>query len=191
MNNGFELIREYIEKYDKFVISTHQSPDADGLGSCIAFRDLMVSMGKTALIINSDPTPETLLFFDPDKEINVINEGYKIPDNIGEYAQVVLDTNDYDNIGIAYELLKDRVKDLFIIDHHEGGKTSSTPTTSRPAHHRLRRSFTGSSGILTSPFPSRRHRPSTPASSLTPAPSSIPKPPGRPTASPATAWTWA
>ncbi len=121
MNEKYKLIGDYIEKYDKFVLSTHQSPDADGLGSCIAFRDLLTSLGKESIIINSDPTPDTLFFFDIDKEINVINDGYKIPDNIEEYAQFVLDTHDYDNIGIAYMMLKDRVRDLFIIDHHEGG----------------------------------------------------------------------
>ena len=123
MNDNFELIKDYIAKHDKFVISTHQSPDADGLGSCLALRELLENIGKKAIIINSDPTPDTLIFFDINKEINVINDGFKIPDNIEEYAQFVLDTNDYDNIGIAYEMLKDRVKDLFIIDHHEGGET--------------------------------------------------------------------
>ena len=40
---------------------------------------------------------------------------------LNEYAVFVLDTNDFNNIGAAYNHIKDKVKDVFIIDHHEGG----------------------------------------------------------------------
>lgn len=120
MEIDFRKLDEFISKNDKFIVSTHQSPDADGIGAEIAFVNLLKELGKETIIVNSDPTPENLLFMDIDDEINVITNGYEIPDNIDEYAQFVLDTNDYDNIGKAYDLLRNRVKDLFIIDHHEG-----------------------------------------------------------------------
>lgn len=122
MNQGFKKLDEYLSKYDKFIISTHESPDADGLGSEIAFNELLKNLGKETIIINSDPTPETVAFIDIDNEINLISE-ITLPDNIDEYAQFVLDTNDYDNIGQAYHVLSNKVKDHFIIDHHEGEKT--------------------------------------------------------------------
>lgn len=113
----------YLSKYDKFVISTHESPDADGLGAEIAFHEFLENYGKTSIIINSDPTPTNVDFIDIDNEINIISDpAFKLPEDIDEYAQFVLDTNDYDNIGIAYKTLHSRVKDIFIIDHHEGSK---------------------------------------------------------------------
>ncbi len=120
MRSGFEKLEKFISKYDRFIISTHQSPDADGIGACIAFNELLNNLNKKSIIINSDPTPDTIKFCDTDNEINVLSEGFKLPEDIEDYAHFVLDTNDYDNIGIIYELMKDRVKDLFIIDHHEG-----------------------------------------------------------------------
>jgi len=114
MNN----LDNYLSRYDKFIISTHESPDGDGLGAEIAFHELLQNLGKESIIINSDPVPDTFKFIDVDNEINVIGESFKLPDNIEDYAQFVLDTNDFDNIGNIYTLIKDRVEDVFIIDHH-------------------------------------------------------------------------
>lgn len=117
---GFVKLDNFLAKYDKFVISTHESPDADGLGAEIAFKEFLGNLGKTSIIINSDPTPDIVEFIDIDNEINVFTDDFKLPEDIEEYAQFVFDTNDYDNIGSAYHMLKDKVKDVFIIDHHEG-----------------------------------------------------------------------
>ncbi len=122
MDIGFKNLDSYLKKYDKIIISTHESPDADGLGAEIAFHELLQDIGKKSIIINSDPTPDTVEFIDIDNEINIYDESFQLPDDIEEYAQIVLDTNDYDNIGAAYHKLKDVVQDLFIIDHHEGDR---------------------------------------------------------------------
>ncbi len=120
MELDFTNLENFINQHDKFVVSTHQSPDADGIGAQLAFCHLLRELGKETLVINSDPIPENLKFLDIDNEITQLGKDIEIPDNIEEYAQFVLDTNDYDNIGTAYEALKDRVNALFIIDHHEG-----------------------------------------------------------------------
>jgi len=120
VHSGFKNLDDYLSQYDKFVISTHESPDADGIGAELAFNELLLMLGKTSLILNSDPLPDTLEFLDIDREINILTSPDELPGNIHEYAQFVLDTNDYDNIGSAYEILRDRVRDIFIIDHHEG-----------------------------------------------------------------------
>ncbi len=120
MELDFTNLENFINQHDKFVVSTHQSPDADGIGAQLAFCHLLRELGKETLVINSDPIPENLKFLDIDNEITQLGKDIEIPDNIEEYAQFVLDTNDYDNIGTAYEALKDRINALFIIDHHEG-----------------------------------------------------------------------
>lgn len=120
MREEFSNLDTYLAKYEKFVISTHESPDWDGLGGEIAMFELLKSLGKKPLIINSDPTPDPFLFLDLEHDIHVMNDNFTLPGDITEYAQLVLDTNDYDNIGSAYHVLKDKVREYFIIDHHEG-----------------------------------------------------------------------
>lgn len=119
MQEDIARFEEFISKYDRFIISTHESPDWDGLGAEIALDELLKKLGKITIIINSDPTPETFLFLDPDNDIKILNDTLTLPGDIGEYAQFVLDTNDYDNIGSASKVLGKLVKDIFIIDHHE------------------------------------------------------------------------
>ncbi|MCL2025326.1 MAG: bifunctional oligoribonuclease/PAP phosphatase NrnA [Leptospirales bacterium] len=120
MENGFQNLDAYLRKHDKFIVSTHESPDADGLGAEIAFAELLVFLGKEVIILNSDPTPGTIEFVDVDREIIIFDENTPPIENSNEYAQFVLDTNDFDNIGVIYHTLKDSIKDIFIIDHHEG-----------------------------------------------------------------------
>lgn len=124
MDEDFVKLETFLSKYDKFVISTHESPDWDGLGGEIAMFELLKKLGKKPLIVNSDPTPDNFLFLDIEHDINVMNGAFILPDDIAEYAQFVLDTNDYNNIGAAaYNALKDRVREVFIIDHHEGDES--------------------------------------------------------------------
>ena len=120
MREELKNLDAYLAKYEKFVISTHESPDWDGLGGEIALFELLKSIGKKPLIINSDPTPDSFLFLDLERDIHVMNGDFALPGDINEYAQIVLDTNDYENIGSAYHVLKDKVREYFIIDHHEG-----------------------------------------------------------------------
>lgn len=120
MSRPIKNLENFLKKNNKFIISTHESPDADGLGSEIAFLDFLKQTGKKAIIFNSDPTPEICKFIDMDNEINILKNQTQLPPDIEEYSQFVLDTNDYDNIGSAYRVLSGLVKDYFIIDHHEG-----------------------------------------------------------------------
>ena len=122
MKSGFDKLESYLSRYDRFVISTHESPDADGLGAEIAFHEFLQWLGKTSIIINSDPIPDNVKFIDVDGEINIANGDFTLPEDITEYAQFVLDTNDYDNIGSAYKVLSTKVQACFIIDHHEGSR---------------------------------------------------------------------
>lgn len=119
MNQSIRMLDEFLKRNDKFIISTHESPDADGLGCEIAFLDFLKQMGKTVMVLNSDPVPEICRFLDIDNELTVLEDESKLPADINEYAQFVLDTNDYHNIGSAYGILSTRVKEYFIIDHHQ------------------------------------------------------------------------
>ncbi len=120
MNKAIRKLENFLGKYDKFIVSTHESPDADGLGAEIAFLDLLKQLGKEAYIFNSDPTPEICKFMDMDNEINILKDKEQLPDDIDDFAQFVLDTNDYDNTGTSYKILHTIVRETFIIDHHEG-----------------------------------------------------------------------
>ncbi len=122
MHHGFKNLENFLIGKEKIIISTHESPDGDGLGAEIAFNELMINLGKKSIIMNSDPIPDIFQFIDHDKEIRIVSGTNDLPQDISEYVLIILDTNDFDNIGQLYPMLKDLVKDIFIIDHHEGGE---------------------------------------------------------------------
>lgn len=122
MHPGFENIRRYINAHERFIISTHESPDGDGLGAEIAFRELLQSMGKDAIIVNSDPIPEKFSFIDEENEIIVFSDAEENSIGADDRALFVLDTNDVSNIGPLNLYLDGKIRGHFIIDHHEGGK---------------------------------------------------------------------
>ncbi len=122
MHLGFGNLERFLARHERFIISTHESPDGDGLGAEIGFREILTSLGRESVILNSDPVPDKFLFIDPEHEINVYDDSITLPHPLEEYAVFVLDTNDFDNIGTIFPKLRDRVREVFIIDHHEGGK---------------------------------------------------------------------
>lgn len=128
MDESLKSVEDFIKTHKNFIITTHESPDVDGLGAEIAFAALLKKLGKNCTIINSDPTPEKFLFLDMDSEINVIAKGYDPPSDLENYALVVLDTNDFTNIGTIANLIKEEIAGIFVIDHHEGSNNRATST---------------------------------------------------------------
>lgn len=49
---------ELLEAHDNILILTHMSPDGDTLGSGTALCRVLLSQGKKAAVVNSDPIPE-------------------------------------------------------------------------------------------------------------------------------------
>ena len=117
--NAFQGAIDFLTRTRRFIITSHETPDADAIGSeCALFRALQ-GRGREAIIFNTDPTPRTLAFLDPGKIIQVLEREDQLPADIGEYSLLMLDTNDVQNIGQIAAMVLPRVREYFIIDHHE------------------------------------------------------------------------
>ena len=114
-----QAVIEFIEKYDKFIITAHETPDGDALGSEYAMLLALRKLGKTARILNADPAPRKFSFIDPNGEFEVLVKKDQIPRDIGEHGLFILDVNDINNIGQVATLILPRVKEYFIVDHHD------------------------------------------------------------------------
>jgi phosphoesterase RecJ-like protein len=55
-------ISEQIGRHRVFLITAHERPDGDALGSELALCHMLRSLGKEAVVYNQDPTPENYLF---------------------------------------------------------------------------------------------------------------------------------
>lgn len=52
----------YVQQHHTFLLVAHQSPDGDTLGSCLALRLALLSLGKQVTVACCDPVPERLRF---------------------------------------------------------------------------------------------------------------------------------
>ena len=119
----FENILAFFERHQSFILTTHDSPDADGLGAEYVLASILIKKGKNIKIINSSPVPINLQF--------LINPAFEITKwdismlasaehaaLLESSAMIVLDTTQEIHLGPVREDLK-KVKEVFYFDHHE------------------------------------------------------------------------
>jgi phosphoesterase RecJ-like protein len=114
-----QAVIDFIQEHDKFIITAHETPDGDALGSEYAMLLALRKLGKTARILNADPAPKKFAFIASDDEFEVLTRIEQIPPDIGGYVLFILDVNDIKNIGQVATLILPRVAEYFIIDHHD------------------------------------------------------------------------
>jgi nanoRNase/pAp phosphatase (c-di-AMP/oligoRNAs hydrolase) len=121
VNTMWQEIIKTVEAYDSFLITSHINPDGDALGSEAALKFWLEELGKTALIVNSSPTPDNLAFLDPDGEIHT----YKKGDEKELFAHIdavfVLDVNNWEHLGAFGKALRRDNHPRVCIDHHVEG----------------------------------------------------------------------
>ena len=110
---------DFVTRTSHFIITAHETPDADAVGSECAMLRALKSMGKEAMILNADATPRKFSFIDVDHIVGVLERDDQLPPDIGRYSLLVLDTNDINNIGEVAQIVLPKVREYFIIDHHE------------------------------------------------------------------------
>ena len=114
-----QSVIDFINRYEKFIITAHETPDGDALGSEYAMLRALRQLGKTAIILNADPAPQKFTFVDPEGDFEVLIKKEQIPEDVAEYGLFILDVNDIKNIGQVATLILPRVKEYFIVDHHD------------------------------------------------------------------------
>ena len=118
LNRQWKELEQRIQFASSFVITTHQNPDADGLGSELALYYVLKKMGKEVFVFNISPTPESLKFLDPDQ----ICQRYVPPLHQSLLSRVdmffVLDAGSFLRIGQLGQDAVNAKRPIIAIDHH-------------------------------------------------------------------------
>ena len=124
----FESIIKFIQRHEKFILTAHETPDGDAIGSEFSMMRALQKLGKTAKVFNSDPMPKNFRFIDVDNEIQVLTEPAQLPGDLDEYALIILDVSDTGNIGNIAEHVLPKVREYFILDHHDNESDILSPS---------------------------------------------------------------
>lgn len=106
-------ILETISKYNKFLITAHVNLEGDALGSQLAMAELIRSLGKEAIVVDSDPVPDHLKFLPGAEEVsnNVTSE-------LDFDAALILDCPTMKRTGKVEQAIKSKGVPIINIDHH-------------------------------------------------------------------------
>lgn len=115
----FENLKNIVLNNSSFLITTHVNPDADAIGSEVAFYHLLKKLGKEAYIINHSATPYNMEFFNEGDIIWHYDE--LLHKNIFNEVDVIsaLDFNRADRTVSMEKSLRQSNKLKICIDHHQ------------------------------------------------------------------------
>jgi bifunctional oligoribonuclease and PAP phosphatase NrnA len=65
MSIDWNRFAQIVRSHHCFLLVSHIRPDCDALGSELGMAAILDSLGKTAWIVNGQPTPPNLAFIDP------------------------------------------------------------------------------------------------------------------------------
>jgi phosphoesterase RecJ-like protein len=105
-----------VQRPQRFLLTTHVRPDADGLGSQLALAEGLRSLGKEVRLVIASAWPTRYDFLDPQRRI----ERFTPPGDSWRNAEVVviLDTGTWNQLGDFGPFLRSLSAQKVVIDHH-------------------------------------------------------------------------
>ena len=115
----YKKLVKIITENESFLLSTHVNPDADAIGSEIAFYNILNQLGKEVRIINHSAMPYNLQFLDPDNKIEKYDK--EKHDDLFNNSDVIvaLDFNKADRLVSMQEAFEKSTTLKICIDHHQ------------------------------------------------------------------------
>jgi len=113
--------RRFFEVRDAFVITTHEGPDADGIGAEVVLAKTLRALGKRVRVVNATEPSRKYAFLDPEGILETY-DAEKHSHAADGAALVVVDSADRHNLGVVSDELVDAAAELYAIDHHEQPK---------------------------------------------------------------------
>ncbi len=116
-NSDFQQIIELFENKNRFLITSHQDPDGDSIGTLIGLYKFLTGLGKDVIVYNQGNLPKKYKFLDPDNIINFDDKPLDFdPENV-----IVLECPEIERIGFVQKYIS---KDMTLlnIDHHPNNR---------------------------------------------------------------------
>ena len=114
---------DMIHSASSFLLTVHQRPDGDCLGSEMAMKRILEKLGKTVSVLNPHPVPPTLAFLDPHNELlGLQNATPEERTRINAVDMIlVLDTSSWAQLAEMGPLIQSSPASKMVLDHHLKG----------------------------------------------------------------------
>lgn len=110
---------DFLRTKNEFIITTHISPDGDGLGSSIALSQALSELGKKTILLCKDAVPPQCRFLPGHEKFHSFTD----IQNLNSFENFIfVDCNDVDRIGDKSQVSSLDIRHAAVIDHHETGR---------------------------------------------------------------------
>lgn len=113
-----DVFKSRIQEADKILITTHEYPDADGIGSEISLCLALKEIGKEAFCVNEEPLLERYNYLDQDSVVLGLSDFQEKHPEFSPDLVIVVDTNTKERVGSHIKNYINQFKNLLFIDHH-------------------------------------------------------------------------
>ncbi len=114
----WDKLASFISTHKRFLVTTHEHPDGDAIGTQVALALFLEELGKEALMANQDPVPRIYRFLDPDDRVRFYEPGRDDPAIAACDAAIVVDVGSLERVGRVGDAIKRLGKPVACIDHH-------------------------------------------------------------------------
>ncbi|MEE9162254.1 MAG: bifunctional oligoribonuclease/PAP phosphatase NrnA [Candidatus Neomarinimicrobiota bacterium] len=146
----------------RILLSTHENPDGDGLGSQLAMAEHLKELGKDCRIFNSSDAPSMLQFLDPNGWLETYDRERDEKWLAGCDLAVVFDLGDFRRLRSVGEDLRRHKVVVATIDHHPQSGFEETDGEPLYAHVMLDYSAPSTGTLVWQYFSEYRSAPLTP-----------------------------
>ncbi len=123
--DGLDRALQFFRAHDSFILTTHEGPDADGLGAEILLAKCLRSLGKAVRVVNADPVQDRFAFLDPEGVVERWDPAAHR--SLAAVSALAVLDSDTTNLGAVGEELVPHAAASFVIDHHEPPPRERTP----------------------------------------------------------------
>ena len=116
--NNWTKIHQEIVKAESILLTTHENPDGDGIGSIVALAYHLTNQNKNFRIILTSELPDAFKFLDPNKKFEVYDEELHTDWVKNVDLSILLDIGNYTRVGKMWEKIKQNGTVIVNIDHH-------------------------------------------------------------------------
>lgn len=111
-------VKSIIQKHHRFIVTTHKFPEGDAIGSAVALKEFLKTLGKDVVMVNYDPVPPLYRFLDEYKGVWV-NTPSDIKAKVYDAEVVfIVDVAGDSQMGPLAAIIKDADIIRLRIDHH-------------------------------------------------------------------------
>ena len=114
----WSTIKKAIDKAESILLTTHENPDGDGIGSIVAFQHYLDSKNKNYKILLTSHLPDEFKFLDIENKFEKYDEKEHADWLFNVNLAILLDIGNYTRTGQMWDVIQQNGTTIVNIDHH-------------------------------------------------------------------------